>query len=143
MKAIRVLLRILHGFVGIGAAAGGMAAILNPTAPLGAPMSMLENCPFDTFLVPGILLFGVIGVGNLTALAVSLARPRATSYAGCLTGAAMVIWIIVQCIMIQSVISLHVIFFCVGVVQGILGLVLLFRNRQFPANFVVRCFGRR
>ena len=143
MKAIRIILRILYGFVGIGAIAGGTAAIADPVAPMDAPLSMLENSPFDTFLVPGILLAAVIGAGNIFALVISLWKPRATSYTGCVTGTAMVIWIVVQCIMLRSVVSLHVIFFFVGVAQGVLGLTLLFHNRQFPASFIVRCFGRR
>jgi hypothetical protein len=142
-KLIRTTIAVLHGFVGIGAMAGGLAAILNPETPLGAPASMLEHTPFSDFLIPGILLFAVIGLGNTALLAIVLARPRIQSYTACVAGGALVVWIVVQCAMLRAIAAPHVIFFFIGAVQVFLGVIVLFRNRQFPANFVVRFFGMR
>lgn len=57
MKRVYRLLFILHLFVGIGAVSGGLAAITNPTEPLGASVELLKNSPFKDYLIPGIILF--------------------------------------------------------------------------------------
>ena len=41
MKKIYCLLSVIHAFVGIGAIAGGLAAILNPEEPLGISVASL------------------------------------------------------------------------------------------------------
>lgn len=67
MKIVYRLLFILHAFVGIGGMAGGLAAITDPWQPLGVPVEALKNSPFQNYLIPGILLFTVIGVGNVAS----------------------------------------------------------------------------
>lgn len=65
MNLLYRILFILHLVVGIGAMFGGLAAITNPNNPVGVPTSILKNSPFSNFLIPGIILFTVIGLGNL------------------------------------------------------------------------------
>ena len=62
MKTVRRLLLVLQGFVGIGALAGGLAAITNPNAPMGVTTEALKNSAFSNFLIPGIILFTIIGI---------------------------------------------------------------------------------
>ena len=64
MKLLRLLLLLIHVFVGLGALAGGYACLVDPVTPLGATTAMLQASPFSTFLIPGIVLFGLFGVGN-------------------------------------------------------------------------------
>jgi hypothetical protein len=45
MRTVYRLLFALHAFVGIGAVVGGLAAIINPQAPLGMPVEQLINSP--------------------------------------------------------------------------------------------------
>ncbi len=54
----------LLGFLGIGAIGGGGALIISPSGKLlgGLPLSILKNSPFDNFLIPGIILFLILGV---------------------------------------------------------------------------------
>jgi len=65
MRRVDRLLFLLHLFVGIGALFGGLAAIVNPQTPLGMPAEPLKNSPFSSYLIPGIILFTVIGLGNI------------------------------------------------------------------------------
>ena len=65
MRRVYGLLFVIHVFVGIGAMMGGMAAITNPWQPLGIQVEALKNSPFSSFLIPGIILFIIIGLGNL------------------------------------------------------------------------------
>ncbi|MEZ4621512.1 MAG: hypothetical protein R2867_39255 [Caldilineaceae bacterium] len=58
-------LGILQVFIGIGAVAGGLGLALDPSgASLGTPLELLEETPFTTFLIPGIVLFTVNGLGT-------------------------------------------------------------------------------
>ena len=138
MKIVRILLISLHVFVGLGGVAGGLGAILNPQAPMGATVEMLKNSPFTDFLIPGLFLFVVIGLGNLTAAGMFLLKLKVQGYiSGCIAGA-LAAWIVVQCLMIQAVVFLHVLFFCIGVVQGLLSLVLLAEHRLFPTDVLLK-----
>ncbi len=137
-KKERVLFA-LHIFVGIGALGGGLAAILNPHEPLGVPAEALKNSPFENYLIPGILLFTLIGLGNLAGAAALPSRLRLRSYSSSILGWALMIWIIVQCIMLQDVVFLHVLFFVIGAVQAAISIQILYEEGRFPATLIL-CF---
>ena len=62
-KYARNILLILLAFLGLGAFFGGLELIISPDGALfGMPLSMLANSGFKTFLIPGILLFVVLGL---------------------------------------------------------------------------------
>jgi hypothetical protein len=63
-KTARNLLLILLAFLGLSAIGGGGALILSPSGKLlgGLPLSILQNSPFGNFLIPGIILFIVLGL---------------------------------------------------------------------------------
>jgi len=62
-KTTRNILLTLLGFLGLGAIFGGGVLIISPTGKLfGMPLSLLDNSPFTNFLVPGIILFTVLGL---------------------------------------------------------------------------------
>lgn len=136
MKIVYRLLFGLHAFVGIGAMAGGLAAITNPQNPLGAPVTLLKNSPFSNFLIPGIILFAVIGLGNVMCAFLFRFKSKYQGYISSVFSWALVIWIIVQCIMLRTVAFLHVIFFAIGFIQAVLSMIILFEQRLFPTNIV-------
>lgn len=119
---------------------GGLAAILNPLAPLGMSVEALQHSPFANFLIPGLILFTVLGLGNLVAALVFL---RNSAYRGCVSGIfswALVIWIIVQCVMLNGIHFLHVLFFLIGTVEVVLSTVLMFKKQLFPVNILVATY---
>ena len=136
-KKVYRLLSILHSFVGIGAMGGGMMAILNPKAPGGMPSEALINSPFRDFLIPGIILFTVIGLGNIICVLSIRLHSKYQGYISSIISWALVIWIIVQCFMLQAIVSLHVIFFIIGLMQAFLSFVILFAQRLFPVNIIL------
>ena len=111
----------LHGFVGIGAAAGGMSAVIDPSAPLGITTDALQFSPFSSFLIPGLFLLLILGCGNIAAGVISYRKPQYARYAGIGFGAVLMLWIVIQCIMLQSVVFLHVLFFLIGALQLLSG----------------------
>lgn len=142
MKALYHILFFLHALTGVGAMAGGMAAILNPSSPLGMPATTLKNSPFSNFLIPGIILFTIVGLGNVISAVTIYMKSRFQGYISCTFGGALVIWIVVQCIMIKAVVFLHVLFFIIGLIQAILGAVIIFDKGLFPSNIIKGFYNR-
>ena len=142
MKKIYRLIFALHAIVGIGGMAGGLATILNPQAPLGAPVEMLKNSPFSNFLIPGIILFTIIGFGNFISAITILFKSRFQGYISSVFSWALVIWIVVQCIMIRSIAFLHILFFIIGLVEAVLAMIILFKQRLFPSNIILKYYNK-
>jgi hypothetical protein len=140
MKTVYRLLFILHAFVGIGAMAGGLAAITNPQEPLGISVDALKNSPFSNYLIPGIILFTIIGLGNVSAAVTIFFKSRFQGYISSVFSWALVIWIVVQCIMLNMIAALHVIFFAIGLVEAVLAMIILFKQRLFPANLILNIY---
>ncbi len=93
-------LGVLQLFIGVGAVAGGLALVLDPSGEsLGTPIELLEKTPFATFLVPGIVLFIVNGSGSL---------------------AGAVAWIAVQ-VYWMGLHWLHALYFGLGILEAALG----------------------
>jgi lysylphosphatidylglycerol synthetase-like protein (DUF2156 family) len=136
MKALYRWMIALHILIGAGASAGGLGAVMSPTSPMGMSTDALENGPFKDFLVPGLFLLCVLGLGNLAAALGMAKKASLHGIASGFMGATMLAWIVIQCIIIESVVLLHAIFFFLGALQGILAIVLLYRRNEFPLSIV-------
>jgi len=124
------LLGFLQIFIGAGAIAGGIQLILVPD---GSGMSMsteiLSKSPFTNFLIPGITLFTVIGLGNLFGAWFSLKNKRSAGIYGSIMGATLISWMLIQIILIGWGIWLQPFYLTIGTVELILGF-LLFRRMK-------------
>lgn len=101
------LLIVLLILLAVGAIYGGAALIADPTGGLlGMPVALLAGSPFRDYLLPGIILFGLLGVfpvavalglwfrpdwGWLQGFAIHIAW-----FAALAVGVALIIWILVQ-----------------------------------------------
>ena len=130
MRLVYLLLFALHLFVGIGAVFGGLAAILDPQEPLGISADFLVNSPFTNFLIPGIILFTIIGLGNIISALTLRFNSQNQGYISFVFGLSLVIFILVQCIMLNSVVFLHVLYFLFGIIQIALSIIILNEQRQ-------------
>lgn len=73
----RNILLLLLALLGIGAIFGGFVLIFSPSGELfGMPLSMLDNSPFGNFLLPGIILFSVLGVMPIWIVWALIRRPE-------------------------------------------------------------------
>lgn len=124
----------LHYLIGIGAFAGGLAAVTNPTAPLGISTDMLKTGPFKDFLIPGLFLMLILGVGNIIVGTLVIKKHKWWTYFSGFMGGLLVSWIVIQCIILSAVAELHVIFFIFGAIQGLLALAQIYQTMQFPFN---------
>jgi len=118
---INVLLFLLL-ILFLGALSGGMALVLDTSGGLlQIPVTILENSPFNNFLIPGLFLFTVFGVLPALIFYSLLKRPQWTwvnvlnvysdmYWAWTFTlyiGFVLIIWISVQTLIINFVLFVH------------------------------------
>jgi len=116
---------ILQIFIGIGAVGGGLVLLLDPSGQgMGFSVELLANSPFRNYLIPGLFLFAVNGIGNFTCGFLSIKKHRYAGYAGMLFGLIMMVWILVQVSIIGWVSWLQPIFLSLGALELVLGLLL-------------------
>ena len=72
----RNILLILLSFLGLGAIFGGGVFIISPSGKLlGMPLSFLDHSPFEDFLIPGIILFFVLGIAPVAVASALIKKP--------------------------------------------------------------------
>ena len=116
-------LGVLQAFIGLGALGGGFMLVIDPSgSALGVPLSFLKGSPFPDFLIPGIFLLVVNGIGSLIGAGFSFSRRRYAQEIAIVLGTILVAWIVIQVIIIGSFSWMHVLYFILGVVELGLGL---------------------
>lgn len=114
--------------VGLMAVPIGLVMILNPNgSPAGIPREWIADSPFGSYLVPGIFLFAMNGIGELAAAALAVRRHWLAPWIMGGLGVALMIWITIQVIFIPLSI-LQPAIFVTGLVQGLVALFWLLRN---------------
>ena len=122
----------LQAFIGLGALGGGFMLVRDPSgSALGLPLSLLEGSPFPDFLIPGMFLLAVNGVGSMIGAGLSFTRKRYAQEIAIVLGSILVAWIVIQVVIISSFHWLHVLYFILGVVE--LGIGLYIRHRRLQA----------
>jgi hypothetical protein len=87
----------LEVVLSVGALAGGLILMLAPRGEiLPLPLSALAGSPFDTYFVPGLILFGVLGFGPLVAARLAWLRHPLAPTAAFIVGAGLLIWVAVE-----------------------------------------------
>jgi hypothetical protein len=130
-KGLVSALGALQVFVGVGAVAGGLGLALDPRgANIGLPLELLESSPFSSYLVPGIVLLAVNGLGSLVGATASFTRHRCAGELAMALGAFLVAWIVVQVYWIRAFHWLHALYLGLGSLELILGLLLRRRLRR-------------
>ena len=121
---------VLEVFTAVLAIPVGLMFITDPS---GAAMSIegwLDGTIFGDFLVPGLYLFAVNGIGMLAlALLTVMRRPIAPWLTGAL-GIGLMIWIAVQLALISDTMILQPLFLVVGLVLGFVALFWLLTLRR-------------
>ena len=131
-RKVYIILGSLQAFIGLGAFGGGLMLVIDPSgSTLGVPMSFLEGSPFLDYLIPGVFLLAVNGVGSMVGAGLSFTRRRYAKDIAIVLGAILVAWIVVQVVIIRSIGWLHILYFILGVVE--LGIGLYIRRHRFNA----------
>jgi hypothetical protein len=87
----------LEILLSIGALCGGLVLMIAPRGEImPLPLSALADSPFDTYLVPGLILFAVLGLGPLVAARLAWLRHPLAPTAAVVVGAGLLIWIAIE-----------------------------------------------
>ncbi len=117
MKVFRYIAMLLLLFNAVSALFGGYMLIDDPTGnTLHMPVDMMKKGPFNNYLIPGITLFTVLGVGSLVVLLMLIFKPRYHVQAVFVEGFATIAWIVTQMIVVQDIVLLQIIYLSVGAV---------------------------
>lgn len=140
----RSLLLFLMAFLGIGAIGGGGALILAPDGEmLQMPLSMLEHSPFNNFLIPGIILFTVLGISPFLLIFFLIKKPefRIAEFLNIYKDMhwswtftiylsfALIIWLQVEMLMLKDVHWLHAFYMFFAVLLLLVSLLPSIRNQ--------------
>ena len=135
-RGIRIALLIVQAFVALTAFAGGTALVIGS---LGAelpvsitmPPADLAGSPFDSYVIPGLMLAVVLGGVHVVAFVLLVRRRPSALFVAAVAGYATLVWIFVQMVYIPFS-FLQALYFAAGLAE--LGLVLvllgLFRPTQ-------------
>jgi len=99
--------------------------IIEPSGKdLGIPLEVLSDSPFQSFFIPGLVLFFAIGILQLVAAMFSFRRHKMTTLLGILLGFFLLIWICVQIYFIGFVHFLQPLFLIVAIGEIVLSILI-------------------
>ena len=125
MRFARNTAIVLLAFLALTALAGSIPMILHPHGnSTTLPLSTLENSPFRTYLIPGILLFAVNGVFAIAVFWLVLRRSSRYAMLTAFQGSVLLVWLIAECWLLRVIVWLHYFYGGIAVALIICGLIL-------------------
>jgi hypothetical protein len=126
-RPLRTLAILLLFFNAVSAIGGGAGMITDPSGiNMEMPINFLENTPFDSFLVPGIILLMANGVLSLFFAFLVIFKVRGYPWLVLIQGCILLGWLSVQLVMIRSYAwFLHTLYFAVAVGLALTGILML------------------
>ncbi|HTP13979.1 MAG TPA: hypothetical protein VMM37_10120, partial [Bacteroidota bacterium] len=124
-KIVVVVQGVVQLIVGFSSFVSGILMIVFPSGKVfQAPPDMLNGSPFRDFLIPGIILMSVNGVGQLGAGILTFRHHPSAGLVGAVFGLGLVIWIFVQVNMIGGGNALQYCYFALGVIETALSFLI-------------------
>lgn len=132
------LLALLQAFIGLAAVISAALLLADPSgANLELDPAQLAQSPFGSYLLPGLFLMVVIGIGHLTGVSLTVWRRAAAAPVAMVLGAVLMAWILAQLLWLRDTSTLQAVFFVVGASEVALG-VFTHRLRWPRPTFVIR-----
>lgn len=126
LKLMSIVSIFLLFFTGITALIGGGMLIYDPSgSPLRMTTAILSGSPFDTFLLPGLILFLFIGVSCIVIAFLEIYDRTYSTKLLLYQGIIMIGWIVVQLMIIKQFHLLQLLYLMIGaafVYTGYLGM---------------------
>lgn len=130
-------------FVGIGALAGSICMIVDPTGgimQMGPMLPYFQKLPFaevlfQNFLFPGIALLIVNGLTNFTASVFLFLKKKIGIVLGMVFGITLMLWIVIQFVIFPCN-FLSTAYFIIGFLQALCGIIgiVFYKQEQFEFN---------
>ncbi|HEY8167356.1 MAG TPA: hypothetical protein VIF84_01460 [Candidatus Limnocylindrales bacterium] len=109
----------------------GWMLMTDPTgAGIGLPSDWIESSPFGSYLIPGLYLFAVNGVGMVIAAVLTGIRHWSAPWLTAALGVGLIVWILVQLAIMPETMWLQWTFLSVGIAMGLVALFWLRRTDQ-------------
>jgi len=119
-RELRVAGKVCIAFLvllGLGALAGGIALVAEPDGSvMHFEVALLAGSPFSDYVIPGLILGGLFGVGSFVVAGLGLAHNRIAPFLAFAIGCGQMVWIVVELAVIKELSVLHPLFFGVGLV---------------------------
>jgi hypothetical protein len=113
-------------FNGLSGLLGGFGLINDPTGNnLQMKTEWLQKTPFQDFLIPGIVLFLLVGLANVIGAWITFSKKNKRGLIGLTLGIILMGWIVSQVAWIGYKSFLQALYFTTGFVQAILGFYLM------------------
>ena len=122
VKLLSVVSIFLLFFTGITASIGGFMLIYDPSGkPLRMNISILENSPFDSFFVPGFILFLFIGISSILIAFFVINDHTYSTRIILFQGIVMLGWIVGQLVLIRQFHYLQLIYLMIALALVYIG----------------------
>lgn len=122
MHRLRYLAIFLLIILSFSALFGGGLLIKDKSGQiLKLDLNWLQDSPFKNYLIPGLILFILIGLGSLATVLTGMIGKRYFPVGTLLCGGMLTIWITVQMAMFQSMHPLQISFLLLGILLLLIG----------------------
>ncbi|MEL1244982.1 hypothetical protein AAEO56_11960 [Flavobacterium sp. DGU11] len=119
---VKTILIALLGMNALTATYGGLNLMLIPNGSgLGLPLELLSNTPFDSYFLPGLILLLSNGLSSIFIGWIFLTHSRHSYWMVNAQGFMLVTYIVVQVMMIDVIVPLHLICGGAGMLMILLG----------------------
>jgi len=99
-KRARTVSLVLLFFLGLSALPAAIFMLMDPSgSEMGLPAEMLDQTPFDSFLIPGILLGFFNGILSLLFAILVIKKHRLQAWMVMFQGSVLMIWLTVEVLM--------------------------------------------
>lgn len=117
---------ILQICIGLGAIPSGIGFIIDPYGGnFRLTYELIIDTPFQTYLVPGIFLFLVIGLGSIGGATLSMTKHPLSGQAAVILGAALLVWMFCQFYWVGILSWVQFTYLVFGITEVILGFMLV------------------
>ena len=122
---------VLELATAVGAIPVGIMLITDPSgAGVGFPPGWIEATPFGSYLVPGLYLLLMNGVGMLVLAGLTVVRHWTAPWLTGVLGTGLAVWIGVQLVVMPEVSFLQAVYGTIGVVLAAISVAWLRRTGQ-------------
>ena len=122
-KSTRLVAIVLLFLNGVSAIFGGAGLILDPSGvSMQMPIELLDFSPFNSFLIPGIILFTVNGLFNLYVGILGIRKNNMFPSLTILCGSFLTAWLTIQIVIIKDFYPpAHLPYYLIGIMMIFLG----------------------
>jgi uncharacterized membrane protein len=131
-KVARIALVVLQVLMGSAAVGGGLDLVLTNGQLMRMPVELLRGSPFDSYLIPGLVLLAVGTINLASAVAVSR-RHRLGAPASVVVGIMWIGWFVVQVAVVGLLNWQQPVYFGVGLLIIVLAAPSLIGQRQMSS----------